>query len=171
MEDYNLGTIFDMIDRFGFVTGLSAHAQDNTTAIASVALGASIIEKHFTLDRNGGGSDDSFSLEPHQMAALCRDTKIAWKALGNIDYGRKSSEKEVGFVDSMFKESDVKAPDVMLSIILLIGLFGWIGSMIAFIFSGFQFRQERRLLNFSSFKWILFSFFFFGIWIVGMVNA
>jgi len=93
-DDYNLRTIPDMIERFGLVTGLSDHTLDNTTAIASVALGASIIEKHFTLDRNGGGVDDSFSLEPADMAALCRDSKTAWLALGNIDYERKSSEQE-----------------------------------------------------------------------------
>lgn len=60
-EDYNLRTIVDMQQRFGLVTGLSDHTLDNTTAIASVVLGASIIEKHFTLDRSGGGPDDSFS--------------------------------------------------------------------------------------------------------------
>jgi N-acetylneuraminate synthase len=66
---------------------------DNTTAIASVVLGAAIIEKHFTLDRNGGGPDDSFSLEPPQLEALCRDSRTAWEALGQVDYGRKSSEQ------------------------------------------------------------------------------
>lgn len=92
-EDYNLRTIPDMMERFGLVTGLSDHTLDNTTAITSVALGASIIEKHFTLDRNGGGPDDSFSLEPAELAALCRDSKTAWAALGKVDYGRKSSEQ------------------------------------------------------------------------------
>ena len=92
-EDYNLRTIVDMQERFGVVTGLSDHTLDNTTAIASVVLGANIIEKHFTLDRNGGGPDDSFSLEPAELAALCRDSKTAWKALGHVDYGRKSSEQ------------------------------------------------------------------------------
>lgn len=91
-EDYNLRTIPDMIHRHGLVTGLSDHTLDNTTAITSVALGASIIEKHFTLDRSGGGPDDSFSLEPAELVALCRDSKTAWAALGNINYGRKSSE-------------------------------------------------------------------------------
>jgi N-acetylneuraminate synthase len=92
-EDYNLRTIPDMIRRFGLVTGLSDHTLDNTTAITSVALGASIIEKHFTLDRNGGGPDDSFSLEPADLAALCTGAKTAWQALGQVDYGRKSSEQ------------------------------------------------------------------------------
>ena len=91
-EDYNLKTLVDMKERFGLVTGLSDHTLDNTTAVASVALGASILEKHFTLDRNGGGPDDSFSLEPKGLAALCRDSKITWKALGAVNYGRKSSE-------------------------------------------------------------------------------
>ena len=92
-EDYNLRTIPDMMQRFGLVTGLSDHTLDNTTALTSVALGASIIEKHFTLNRSGGGPDDSFSLEPAELAALCRDSKTAWAALGQVDYGRKSSEQ------------------------------------------------------------------------------
>ena len=106
--DYNLRTIPDMIARFGLVTGLSDHTLDNTTAIASVVMGASIIEKHFTLNRSGGGPDDSFSLEPAELAALCRDSKTAWSALGNVDYGRKSSEqgnaqfrRSLYFVDDM----------------------------------------------------------------------
>lgn len=92
-EDYNLRIIPDMIERFGLVTGLSDHTLDNTTAITSVAMGASIIEKHFTLDRSGGGPDDSFSLEPAELAALCRGAKTAWRALGEVDYGQKASEK------------------------------------------------------------------------------
>jgi len=92
-EDYNLRTIADMIDRFGLVTGLSDHTMDNTSAIAAVALGAAIIEKHVTLDRNGGGPDDSFSLEPPEFAQLCRSARTAWDALGAVDYGRKSSER------------------------------------------------------------------------------
>jgi len=113
-EDYNLRTIGDMIDRFGLVTGLSDHTLDNTTAIASVVLGASIIEKHFTLDRNGGGPDDSFSLEPADLAALCRDSKTAWKALGNVDYGRKSSEQgNAQFRRSLYFVEDLEAGAVI----------------------------------------------------------
>ena len=92
-EDYNLRTIPNMIERFGLVTGLSDHTLDNTTAITSVALRASIIEKHFTLDRNGGGPDDSFSLEPVELAKLCTGVRSAWQALGRVDYGRKFSER------------------------------------------------------------------------------
>jgi N-acetylneuraminate synthase len=113
-EDYNLRTISDMIERFGLVTGLSDHTLDNTTAIASVAMGASIIEKHFTLDRNGGGPDDSFSLEPTELAALCRDSKTAWAAMGRVDYGRKFSEQgNVKFRRSLYFVKDLKAGDVI----------------------------------------------------------
>ena len=113
-EDYNLRTIPDMIERFGLVTGLSDHTLDNTTAVASVALGASIIEKHFTLDRNGGGPDDSFSLEPEDLAALCRNTKIAWQARGNVDYGRKASERgNAQFRRSLYVVADIAAGELL----------------------------------------------------------
>jgi N-acetylneuraminate synthase len=113
-EDYNLATISDMIEKYGLVTGLSDHTLDNTTAIASVALGASIIEKHFTLDRDGGGPDDSFSLEPAEMSALCKDTQTAWSALGRVDYGRKSSEQgNVQFRRSLYFVKDMKAGEVI----------------------------------------------------------
>lgn len=113
-EDYNLRTIPDMITKFGLITGLSDHTLDNTTAITSVALGAAIIEKHFTLNRAGGGPDDSFSLEPADLAALCRDSKTAWAAMGKIDYGRKSSEQgNVKFRRSLYFVKDMKAGDVV----------------------------------------------------------
>ena len=112
--DYNLRTIPDMIQRFGLVTGLSDHTLDNTIAIASIALGASIIEKHFTLDRNGGGPDDSFSLEPAELADLCHGARTAWEALGQVDYGRKSSEQgNVQFRRSLYFVKDLKAGDVI----------------------------------------------------------
>lgn len=113
-EDYNLRSIPDMIERFGLTVGLSDHTLDNTTAITSVAMGASIIEKHFTLDRSGGGPDDSFSLEPTELAALCKDSKTAWAALGKVDYGRKSSEQgNVKFRRSLYFVKDMKAGDVI----------------------------------------------------------
>ena len=113
-EDYNLRTIPDMIQRFGLVTGLSDHTLDNTTALTSVAMGASIIEKHFTLDRSGGGPDDSFSLEPNELFALCRDTRTAWSALGKVDYGRKSSEQgNVKFRRSLYFVTNMNAGDLV----------------------------------------------------------
>ena len=92
-EDYNLKTITEMKNKFNLVTGLSDHTLDNNTAIASVALGASIIEKHFTLDRTGGGPDDSFSLEPVELGNLCNGANVAWSALGDVNFSRKASEK------------------------------------------------------------------------------
>lgn len=113
-EDYNLHTITDMSNRFGLVTGLSDHTLDNTTAIASVALGACIIEKHFTLDRSGGGPDDSFSLEPAELTALCKGANTAWQALGKVDYGRKSSEQgNVKFRRSLYFVRDLKAGETV----------------------------------------------------------
>lgn len=113
-SDYNLRTIPDMIERYRLVTGLSDHTLDNTTAIASVALGASIIEKHFTLDRSAGGPDDSFSLEPDDLAALCRGARTAWESLGRVDYGRKSSEQgNVQFRRSLYFVKDLAAGAVI----------------------------------------------------------
>jgi len=113
-SDYNLKTIPDMAERYGTVVGLSDHTLDNATAVASVALGASIIEKHVTLDRNGGGPDDSFSLKPSDLAALCRDAKTAWEALGVVDYGQKSSEKgNVKFRRSLYFIKDLNKGEVI----------------------------------------------------------
>lgn len=91
-SDYNLNTIPDIVNKFDLVTGISDHTINNTTSIASIPLGVSIIEKHFTLNRDGGGPDDVFSLEPKELKELCESSNIAWKSLGKIDYSRKSSE-------------------------------------------------------------------------------
>ena len=113
-EDYNLLTLQDMAQRFDVPVGLSDHTLDNTTAIASVILGACVIEKHFTLDRNGGGPDDSFSLEPAELKQLCMGAKTAWQALGKVDYGRKSSEQgNAQFRRSLYFVKDLKAGDVI----------------------------------------------------------
>jgi len=115
-EDYNLRTLVDMQQRFGLVTGLSDHTIDNTTAISSVALGVSIIEKHVTLDRNGGGPDDSFSLEEEGLKELCMGAKTAWQSLGKVDYGMKSSEQEsVKFRRSLYFVKDIKEGEFITS--------------------------------------------------------
>ena len=113
-SDYNLHTVLDMKERFKLVTGLSDHTLSNVTAIASVALGVSIIEKHFTLDRSGGGPDDSFSLEPKDLKALCVDSETAWSSLGRINYGRKASEEtNVKFRRSLYFVDDMQAGEVI----------------------------------------------------------
>lgn len=112
--DYNLRTIPDMMERYGVPVGLSDHTLDNTTAIASVAMGACIIEKHFTLDRSGGGPDDSFSLEPVELAQLCQGARTAWEAMGEVDYGRKSSEQgSIQFRRSLYFVKNLAAGDVV----------------------------------------------------------
>ena len=113
-DDYNLATIPDMAAKFGLPVGLSDHTIDNTTAITSVALGASIIEKHFTLNRKGGGPDDSFSLEPKEFADLCISARTAWEATGKVDYGRKSSEMaNVKFRRSLYFVKDLAKGEII----------------------------------------------------------
>ena len=92
-SDYNLATIVDMKERYGVNVGISDHTLDNTTAISSVALGADMVEKHVTLDRNAGGPDDSFSLEESDLKQLCEACKTAWESIGKINYERTESEK------------------------------------------------------------------------------
>ncbi len=113
-EDYNLKTMVNMQQRFGLVTGLSDHTIENTTAIVSVGLGASIIEKHVTLDRNAGGPDDSFSLESGELKSLCDNTKIAWSSVGRVDYGKKSSEiGNIQFRRSLYVAESLSSGDVI----------------------------------------------------------
>ena len=114
VEDYNLKTLVNMQERFGLVTGLSDHTIDNTTSIVSVGLGASIIEKHVTLDRNAGGPDDSFSLESGELKSLCEKAKIAWSSVGHVDYGRKSSEiGNAQFRRSLYVAESLSCGDVI----------------------------------------------------------
>ena len=109
-SEYNLRTIPDMLKRFNQVTGISDHTLDNTTAISSISLGASIIEKHFTLDRSRGGPDDSFSLEESDLMELCTNSRTAWDSLGKINYLRTSSEESnLKFRRSLYFVKDIKS--------------------------------------------------------------
>jgi N-acetylneuraminate synthase len=92
VEDANVRTVPDLAARFGVVGGLSDHTPGSAAAVAAVALGASVIEKHFTLARADGGPDAAFSLEPAEFAALTRDCKAAWRALGRVHYDALGSE-------------------------------------------------------------------------------
>lgn len=112
--EYNLATIPDMAKEFGVLTGLSDHTIDNTTAITSIALGACVIEKHVTLNRDGGGPDDSFSLEPKELTQLCHHTKTAWLARGKVNYARTESEQSnLTFRRSLYLVDDVKKGETL----------------------------------------------------------
>ena len=107
--DYNLNTITDLYEQFGVPVGLSDHTLDNSAAIAAVSLGACFIEKHFTLDREAGGPDDSFSLEPEGLKSLGEMANTAFLALGKVNYSTKSSEKNnLIFRRSLFVTCDMK---------------------------------------------------------------
>ncbi|MEZ9340226.1 pseudaminic acid synthase [Vibrio splendidus] len=113
-DQYNLKTIADIAERFEVLSGLSDHTIDNATAVASVTLGACLIEKHVTMDRSGGGADDSFSLEPHELNALCKDTKTAWQAMGQVNYERTEAEKgNVKFRRSLYVVKDIQVGEVL----------------------------------------------------------
>lgn len=112
-SDYNLRTLVDMRNTFGCEVGLSDHTLDNTSAIVSVALGATVIEKHVTLDRDGGGADDSFSLEPEDLKNLCDGALAAWEALGHVNYELKESEKSnIQFRRSLYVVKDIKKGEI-----------------------------------------------------------
>ena len=115
-SEYNLRTITDLVNETKLVVGLSDHTIENTVAIAAVALGCSIIEKHVTLDKNGGGPDDIFSLEPEGLKDLCQKTLIAWEALGKVSYSLADSEKtNVQFRRSLYFTTNLKLGEVVKS--------------------------------------------------------
>ena len=112
-EGTNLRTIPHMRELFGCAVGLSDHTLGIGAAVASVALGAAVIEKHFTLSRAEGGVDAAFSLEPAEMAQLVRECRTAALALGAVSYERaKQEQKSLQFRRSLYVVEDMKAGDV-----------------------------------------------------------
>ena len=112
-EGTNLRTIPHMRELFGCAVGLSDHTLGIGAAVASVALGAVVIEKHFTLSRAEGGVDAAFSLEPAEMAQLVRECRTAALALGAVSYERAEQEqKSLQFRRSLYVVEDMKAGDV-----------------------------------------------------------
>jgi N-acetylneuraminate synthase len=110
----NILTIAHMRELFGCEVGLSDHTMGVGVSVASVALGATVIEKHFTLNRADGGVDSAFSMEPAEMAQLVVETERAWQALGHVAYGPTEAEKKsLQFRRSLYVVKDLKAGDVL----------------------------------------------------------
>jgi N-acetylneuraminate synthase len=113
-ENSNLRTIAHMRDLFGCAVGLSDHTLGIGAAVAAVALGATVIEKHFTLARADGGVDSAFSLEPRELKALVEETERAWQSLGCINYGLLEAEKKsLQFRRSLYIGEDLKVGDIL----------------------------------------------------------
>jgi pseudaminic acid synthase len=113
-DNTNILTIPHMRELFGCEVGLSDHTMGVGVSVASVALGATVIEKHFTLNRADGGVDSSFSMEPAEMAQLVVETERAWQALGQVSYGATDAEqKSVIFRRSLYVVKDLQAGDVL----------------------------------------------------------
>jgi len=107
-ESANLNTIPHMAAMFDCLVGLSDHTMGIGVAIASVVLGASVIEKHFTLNRADGGVDSAFSMEPQELKALVEGTEIAFRSLGRIQYGVQESERNsIRFKRSIYVVKDM----------------------------------------------------------------
>lgn len=110
----NLATLPVLRQAFGCEVGLSDHTMGCGAAIAAVALGATVIEKHFTLARADGGVDATFSLEPAELALLCTETERAWQALGGVVFGGSAAEaKSMAFRRSLYIARDMAAGEAL----------------------------------------------------------
>ena len=114
-EKTNITTIPNLRQTFGCEAGLSDHTMGIGVAVASVAFGATVIEKHFTLARADGGVDSTFSLEPAEMKALVIETERAWQSLGHVSYGTSSAQeaKSLAFRRSLYVTRDVKKGEML----------------------------------------------------------
>jgi N-acetylneuraminate synthase len=113
-ENTNILTIPHLRELFGCEVGLSDHTMGLGVSVASIALGATVIEKHFTLNRADGGVDSKFSMEPAEMAQLVHETERAWQALGQVSYGTTEKEKKsIVFRRSLYVVKDLKAGEVL----------------------------------------------------------
>ena len=119
MDQANLRQMAELARRFGTISGLSDHTLGTTASVAAVALGACVIEKHFTLSRADKGPDSAFSIEPAEFEKLCQDTRDVWSALGKVGYERQPAEegskvfrRSVYFVRDLAAGAVVTADDI-----------------------------------------------------------
>jgi pseudaminic acid synthase len=109
-DQSNVRTVPDLAERFGVVSGLSDHTSGSAVAVASIALGGAVVEKHFTLRRADGGPDAAFSLEPDEFRTLVQDCKRAWRALGKATYDLQGCERgSIAFRRSIYVVKDISA--------------------------------------------------------------
>ena len=116
-DDSNILTIPEMRSRYGCEIGISDHTMGIGVSVAAVALGATVIEKHFTLQRSDGGVDSAFSMEPQEMAQLVIETERAWQSMGKVQHGPTEKEKaSLVFRRSLYVVADVKAGEKLTSV-------------------------------------------------------
>jgi len=112
-KNSNILTIPDMKDRFKCKIGISDHTLGIGVSVASIALGATVVEKHFTLSRADGGIDSAFSMEPDEMKRLVEESKVAYQSLGKISYGPTEEEKSsLKFRRSLYAVKDIKKGEI-----------------------------------------------------------
>ena len=116
-DDSNILTIPEMRSRYGCEIGISDHTMGIGVSVAAVALGATVIEKHFTLQRSDGGVDSAFSMEPQEMAQLVIETERAWQSMGKVQHGPTEKEKaSLVFRRSLYVVADIKRGEKLTSV-------------------------------------------------------